>query len=173
MEFVHSEESCAWGRGDFLYIPQRYIHYSSCRASSHTHTQRQAAAMHQFTDKVMRALTWLLPLYVQSTNLPSSYKALPSRESTCRPGSCVCVSLFHMQWKSLKPNKQGYKKLYESYKANGKRLGFMNALYWSIQKEYMHLTTNGKVIKKLFGSRNLKEIIRRLKVSRKCTQSGF
>lgn len=45
MEFVHSRGVLKnWGRGDFLYIPQRYIHYSSCRACSHT--RRQAAAMH-------------------------------------------------------------------------------------------------------------------------------
>lgn len=43
----------------------------------------------------------------KSTNLPSMWHHSTGR-AHLRLSSCVCVSLFYLQWKSLKPNKLGY-----------------------------------------------------------------
>lgn len=132
----------AGGRGDFLYIPQQYIHCSSCSAWTHTHTRAHACTCrHKRGHRLQPCISSFKPtqpaenahgrcLYMFSTAAEE-----PTLGQTSAPprAAWVCVSFFHLQWKSLKPNKlPNKKKMYELNGVIGKRLRPINYLHWSI-----------------------------------------
>ena len=96
-----------WGRrGDFLYIPQRYIHFSSCR-HTHTHTVTHTRRLQPCissskpTEPGERAHMTAVSIRPRARHL--------SRMALRAP--CVCVCVRASQWKSLKSNKLGLEKI--------------------------------------------------------------